>query len=107
MMDAITLLPLCYASLARPTLPVLVATDASGGDAGGCSGFGAAVTVKPGEEVREEMRWAERRGAYQRLSPGKTERAIWKETLEATGLSIGKDKKRRVAMCCRRMKCTD
>ena len=65
------------------------------------------VTSKPEEEVREELRWAERRSAYQRLRPGKVEGAIWKETLEATGLSVGKDRTGQTAMGFWRLRCTE
>ena len=44
------------------------------------------ATGKPEMEVREELRWAERRGTYQRLSPWKIKGELWRSTLEAVGL---------------------
>ena len=80
------LLLLCRAMLGRKVLPFVAAVDASGGEAGGFGGYGAVVAAKTEEEAREELRWAERRGAYQRLTPGKIEGALWKDTLAAAGL---------------------
>ena len=82
------LLPLCQASLGRKVLPVAFAVDASGGESGGNGGYGVVATVKEEMDIREELRWAERRGTYQRLSPGKIDGGRWKETLEATGCDV-------------------
>ena len=68
-------------------LPLAFAVDASGGEAGGNGGYGVVVTGKDEDEVREELRWAERRGSYQRLSPGKIEGSRWRDTLVAVGLA--------------------
>ena len=80
------LLPLCRAQLARRVLPLAVAVDASGGEAGGNGGYGVVITGKPEDEIREELRWAERRGSYQRLTPGKIRGELWASTLAAVGL---------------------
>ena len=81
------LLPLCRAQLARKVLPLAVAVDASGGEAGGHGGYGVVVTGKDEEEVREELCWRERRGSYQRLTPGQIDSSRWRDTLVAVGLT--------------------
>lgn len=63
------LLPLCFAELARGVLPFVGAQDAEGPSERDHGGWGCMVCVASEEEVREELRWAEKRGAYVRLGP--------------------------------------
>lgn len=57
--DAVALLPLCRAALGRPVSTLVLAVDASGGEAGGNGGYGLVGTIKPQMEIRRELRWAQ------------------------------------------------
>ena len=64
------------------------------------------ATVKEESDIREELRWAERRGTYQRLSPGKIDGGRWTETLEATGCDVSEKRGVPRAIGFDRIRCT-